>query len=81
LNCRVAHDAHVLCCVIVVVLGLAKQGAIMRREHIMGLTSLALIGWGAFLMYDMMKLQETPEFQQKVKALEEQRAKLRESRR
>lgn len=66
---------------IVVVLGPARQGANMRREYIMGLTTLALFGWGGFLWYCGTKMNETPEFQQRVKRLEEWKAKLRESKR
>jgi hypothetical protein len=53
----------------------------MRREYIMGLTTLALFGWGGFLWYCGTKMNETPEFQQRVKRLEEWKAKLRESKR
>jgi hypothetical protein len=51
----------------------------MLRQQVLGLASVLLAGWGAFLVYDVVKLKETPEFQQKVRAAEGQKSKLQET--
>lgn len=38
----------------------------------MGIAALALMAWGAYLIYDMNELKKTPAFQQKADALQRQ---------